>query len=271
MATNKIDVLNLVVDYKEGNKHFLALDNVTFSVKKGEFVCVLGSSGCGKSTLLSVLEGLNAPTSGKVLIDGKPVSGTGSDRGVVFQQYSLFPWMSARKNVDFGLKQNHKDLTKKQRLEIVDETLKKVGLEGFEDKYPSQLSGGMQQRVAIARALAMNTDILLMDEPFGAIDPKNRLALQEILLKLWDKDGESKKKTVVFVTHDIDEAIFLADRIVIFSASPGRVYEEIKVPFKRPRNRSELFNSIEFNNLRSRILSHFYEDDKKDESEDIAI
>ena len=110
-----------------------------------------------------------------------------------------------------------------------------------------------------------------MDEPFGAIDPKNRLALQEILLKLWDKDGESKKKTVVFVTHDIDEAIFLADRIVIFSASPGRVYEEIKVPFKRPRNRSELFNSIEFNNLRSRILSHFYEDDKKDESEDIAI
>ena len=160
MATNKIDVLNLVVDYKEGNKHFLALDNVTFSVKKGEFVCVLGSSGCGKSTLLSVLEGLNAPTSGKVLIDGKPISGTGSDRGVVFQQYSLFPWMSARKNVDFGLRQNHKDLTKKQRLEIVDETLKKVGLEGFEDKYPAQLSGGMQQRVAIARALAMTTDIL---------------------------------------------------------------------------------------------------------------
>jgi len=147
---------------------------LSFSVEAGEFVSVIGSSGCGKSTLLSILEGINHPTKGEILIDGKPVQGTGTDRGVVFQHYSLFPWMTARKNVAFGIRQVKKNISKEERLKLADEYLAKVGLAEFKDKYPSQRSGGMQQRVAIARALAMDTDILLMDEPFGAIDAKNR-------------------------------------------------------------------------------------------------
>ncbi len=158
--------------------------------------------------------------------------------GVSTQHYSLFPWMSARKNVAFGIKQVKKNISRAERLKIADEFLDKVGLEDFKNKYPSQLSGGMQQRVAIARALAMDTDILLMDEPFGAIDAKNRTILQELLLELWEGNGVQEKKTVVFVTHDIDEAILLSDRIIMMSASPGRVYKEITVPFERPRNRA---------------------------------
>lgn len=257
---SKIKIKNLTVDYIEKNNRFTALDNVSFSIEPGEFVSVIGSSGCGKSTLLSVLEGISYPTAGNILIDGKPVEGTGSDRGVVFQHYSLFPWMTARKNVEFGVKQVNKNASKTERLRIADEFLKKVGLDAFKDKYPSQLSGGMQQRVAIARALAMDTDILLMDEPFGAIDAKNRTILQELLLELWEGDGTKERKTVVFVTHDIDEAILLSDKIVMMSASPGRVYKEIKVPFERPRNRAQLVQTNEYNKFRNKLLAMFYSD-----------
>ena len=207
---SKIEIKNLTVDYTEKKNRFTALKDVSFSIEEGEFVSIIGSSGCGKSTLLSILEGINFPTSGEILIDGEPIKGTGTDRGVVFQHYSLFPWMTARKNVAFGVKQVNKSASKAERLQIADEFLEKVGLENFKNKYPSQLSGGMQQRVAIARALAMDTDILLMDEPFGAIDAKNRTILQELLLELWEGDGTSPRKTVVFVTHDIDEAILRA-------------------------------------------------------------
>ena len=257
---SKIEIRNLTVDYTEKNNRFTALKDVSFSVEAGEFVSVIGSSGCGKSTLLSILEGINSPTQGRILIDGKPISGTGPDRGVVFQHYSLFPWMTARKNVAFGVKQVKKKLPQSERLKIADEFLDKVGLEDFKNKYPSQLSGGMQQRVAIARALAMDTDILLMDEPFGAIDAKNRTVLQELLLKLWEGDGTQEKKTVVFVTHDIDEAILLSDRIVMMSASPGRVYKEIPVPFARPRNRAQLVQTAEYGKFRNELLSLFYSD-----------
>lgn len=188
---SKIEIQNLTVDYTERNRHFTALKDVSFSVETGEFVSVIGSSGCGKSTLLSILEGIHTPTAGTILIDDKPINGTGTDRGVVFQHYSLFPWMTARKNVAFGVKQAKKSLSGQERLAIADEFLDKVGLADFKNKYPSQLSGGMQQRVAIARALAMDTDILLMDEPFGAIDAKNRVILQELLLELWEGDGEN--------------------------------------------------------------------------------
>ena len=239
---SKIEINHLTVDYTEKKKSFTALKDVSFSIEEGEFVSVIGSSGCGKSTLLSILEGINAPTDGEILINGEKVQGTGTDRGVVFQHYSLFPWMTARKNVAFGIKQvNHK-----------------VGLEQFKNKYPSQLSGGMQQRVAIARALAMDTDILLMDEPFGAIDAKNRTILQELLLELWE--SATPRKTVVFVTHDIDEAILLSDKIVMMTANPGRVYRELKVPFGRPRNRSELVQTKEYNKFRNDLLSLFYSD-----------
>ena len=257
---SKIEINNLTVDYTEKKNRFTALKNVSFSIEEGEFVSVIGSSGCGKSTLLSILEGINTPTAGEILINGEPIHGTGTDRGVVFQHYSLFPWMTARKNVAFGIRQVNKEASRTERLKIADEFLEKVGLNEFKNKYPSQLSGGMQQRVAIARALAMDTDILLMDEPFGAIDAKNRTILQELLLELWEGDGTSARKTVVFVTHDIDEAILLSDKIVMMTANPGQVYREIEVPFDRPRNRSELVQTKEYNQFRNKLLAMFYSD-----------
>ncbi|MGN0690116.1 MAG: ABC transporter ATP-binding protein [Oscillospiraceae bacterium] len=260
VCLSKIEIRNLTVDYSERNTRFTALEDVSFSVEQGEFVSVIGSSGCGKSTLLSILEGINSPTSGEVLIDGKKVDGTGTDRGVVFQHYSLFPWMTARKNIAFGVKQAKKNLSRPDRYKVADEFLDKVGLADFGNKYPSQLSGGMQQRVAIARALAMDTDILLMDEPFGAIDAKNRTILQELLLELWEGDKSGEKKTVVFVTHDIDEAILLSDRIVMMSSRPGKVKKEIVVPFDRPRDREKLVGTREYGKFRNELLSLFYGD-----------
>lgn len=257
---NRINVQNLTVDYVVRKKTFTALKDVNFTVESGQFVSVIGSSGCGKSTLLSILEGLNFPTSGSITIDDVPIKGTGPDRGVVFQQYSLFPWMTARKNVAFAVKQSRKNLSKEERYHIADEFLEKVGLEQFANKYPSQLSGGMQQRVAIARALAMDTEILLMDEPFGAIDAKNRTILQELLLKLWEGDGTQEKKTVVFVTHDIDEAILLSDKIVMLTANPGHVYKEIDVPFERPRNRATLVQTGQYSKFRNELIAMFYSD-----------
>ena len=239
---SKIEIKNLTVDYTEKKNRFTALRDVSFSIEEGEFVSIIGSSGCGKSTLLSILEGINFPTTGEILIDGEPIKGTGTDRGVVFQHYSLFPWMTARKNVAFGVKQVNKSASKAERLQIADEFLEKVGLENFKNKYPSQLSGGMQQRVAIARALAMDTDILLMDEPFGAIDAKNRTILQELLLELWEGDGTSPRKTVVLVTHDIDEAVFLSDRIYIMKGKPAVLSDEIVIKTKRPRDRDYMLS-----------------------------
>jgi NitT/TauT family transport system ATP-binding protein len=267
---NKIEIDHLSLDYAEKKGSFTALQDVSLTVKEGEFVSIIGSSGCGKSTLLSVLEGLNHPSSGTVKINGEPVKGCGIDRGVVFQQYSLFPWMTARNNVAFGIKQSRKELSRAERLQIADEYLKKVGLDNFGNKYPGQLSGGMQQRVAIARALAMDTDILLMDEPFGAIDPKNRTALWELLLELWENDSE-KKKTVLFVTHDIDEAIFLSDRIIMMDSAPGRVSAEIEVPFRRPRIRTELLRSKEYNFFKNNLLNAFYNDEEEVEEDNHYI
>lgn len=221
---------------------------------------MIGSSGCGKSTLLSVLEGLHRQADGTITIDGKPISGTGRERGVVFQHYSLFPWMTTRKNIAFGIAQVRKGLTKTERLQIADEFLEKVGLGEFGNKYPSQLSGGMQQRAAIARALAMDTEILLMDEPFSAIDAKNRIVLQELLLSLWEGDGTQERKTVVFVTHDIDEAILLSDKIVVLTSHPGTVSEIVQVPFARPRNRQELVANPEYSKFRNKLLGLFYND-----------
>ncbi len=256
----KIEVKHLTVNYAEKNREFTALRDVNFTVEEGEFVSVIGASGCGKSTLLSVLEGLYKQADGEIQISGKPLEGTGKERGVVFQHYSLFPWMTTRKNIAFGIAQVRKDLTKKQRLELADTFLEKVGLAGFGGKYPSQLSGGMQQRAAIARALAMDTEILLMDEPFSAIDAKNRIVLQELLLELWEGDGTDPRKSVVFVTHDIDEAILLSDKIVVLTAHPGTVAEIIPVPFERPRDRQKLVQSPEYGKFRSRLLKLFYND-----------
>lgn len=254
---SKIDVRDLTVEYGERDKT-LALSNVSFSIEAGEFVTIIGSSGCGKSTLLSVLEGLHEPTSGEVVINGAPIKGPGPERSVVFQHYSLFPWLTARENVAFGIKQSHRDWSRATCRAEADAVLHKVGLSGFEKKYPSQLSGGMQQRVAIARALAADSEILLMDEPFGAIDAKNRTLLQDFLLNIWEGEVADEKKTVVFVTHDIDEAILLADRVILMSSHPGEIYEEYRVPFERPRRRAELTASQDYVQFRKNLYDTLY-------------
>ena len=254
----KIVIKNLTKEYIDNGRVFRALDNVSLAVQDGEFVSIIGSSGCGKSTLLSIVEGINTATEGAVYIDGKKTEEAGLDRGVVFQQYSLFPWMTARKNVRLGIKQRFADMDKKEQYRIADEFLKKVGLASAKDKYPMQMSGGQRQRVAIARALAMDTDILLMDEPFGAIDTKNRADLQQLLLDLWEGDKDGKRKTILFVTHDIDEAIILSDRIIMMQPDPGHIYREVTVPFVRTRSREKLVGSKEYNRFRNELVSLFY-------------
>jgi NitT/TauT family transport system ATP-binding protein len=254
---SRINIENLTLVFKQGSGEFTALDNVSVVIEDGEFVCVIGPSGCGKSTLLGVLEGLNTPTSGRVIINGTPVTGTGPERAVVFQQYTLFPWMTAKQNIIFGIKQVLKELSEKETAARAEEFLGKVGLGGAGDKLPGQLSGGMQQRVAIARALAVRPKILLMDEPFGAIDAKTRVVLQELLLELWGAD--TQKKTVVFVTHDIDEALLLADKIIFMR--PKEIAEAIPVPLSRPRAENGQFvDSAEYRRLRAMLVSKFYQD-----------
>lgn len=208
--------------------------------------------------MLSLLAGLNFPTQGTILLDRREIRGTGKERGVVFQHYSLFPWMSARKNIVFGLKQVYPDKSKGELEEMADYYLELVGLKDAADKYPSQLSGGMQQRVALARAFAMNPEVLLLDEPFGAIDTKNRVILQELLLKLWDNGKE--KKTVLLVTHDVDEAIILSDWIVVMSAGPGTIKKKVIVDLPRPRDRAKLMGSEQYLSLRNQLVSLFYDD-----------
>lgn len=255
---SKIALKNVSLAYQDKDWEYTALENINLQIKSGEFVSVIGPSGCGKSTLLSLFAGLNFPTEGSLLLDGKEIRGTGTERGMVFQDYSLFPWMSAKKNIIFGLRQVYRDKKGVELESMAEAQLEKVGLKGFMDKYPSQLSGGMQQRVAIARAFAMNPGVLLMDEPFGAVDAKNRIILQDLLLKLWDNGME--RKTVIMVTHDIDEAILLSDRIVMLSAGPGTVKKEIIVDFPRPRQRESLIHSHEYSNTRNKLISLLFED-----------
>jgi ABC-type nitrate/sulfonate/bicarbonate transport system ATPase subunit len=210
----------------------LALQATNLDVAENDFVTILGPSGCGKSTLLRIVAGLDQPTAGEVLLDGRPVRGPGADRGMVFQSYTLFPWLTVRDNVCFGLRE--RGMPRAQQLEVADAFLAKVGLRGFEHHYPKQLSGGMQQRTAIARALANGPRMLLMDEPFGALDHQTRELMQELLLGIW----EAEKKTVLFVTHDIDEAVFMGSRVVVMSARPGRIKLDRAVPFPHPRHYS---------------------------------
>ncbi len=210
----------------------LALQATDLDVAENDFITILGPSGCGKSTLLRIVAGLDRQTGGEVLLDGQRIEGPGADRGVVFQSYTLFPWLTVRDNVCFGLVE--RGLPRPQQLEIADAFLNKVGLRGFEHHYPKQLSGGMQQRVAIARALANGPRMLLMDEPFGALDHQTRELMQELLLGIW----EQERKTVLFVTHDIDEAVFMGNRVVVMSARPGRIKLDRRVDIPHPRHYS---------------------------------
>ncbi len=208
----------------------LALQATDLDVAENDFITVLGPSGCGKSTLLRIVAGLDVPTSGEVLLAGQKVRGPGADRGMVFQSYTLFPWLTVQENIEFGLRE--KGMPVGERREIAARFIAEVGLRGFEGHYPKQLSGGMQQRVALARALANDPKILLLDEPFGALDNQTRALMQELLLSIW----ELHKKTVLFVTHDVDEAIFMANRCVVFSARPGRIKNELAIDLPYPRH-----------------------------------
>jgi ABC-type nitrate/sulfonate/bicarbonate transport system ATPase subunit len=233
-----------------GDGEVEALSPIDLIIPKGEFVCMIGASGCGKSTLLRIIAGFEEPTTGGVSIDRKPVTGPGSDRGMVFQDYALFPWMTVRQNISFGPRQRH--LPRQEIDSTTDEFVRMVGLERFADRYPNQLSGGMKQRVAIARVLANNANILLMDEPFGALDALTREQLQNELLQIWKRTGV----TTIFVTHSVEEAVLLADRVLVMSAGPGRIDSDFRIDLARPRDVS----SPEFNALRrdvaQRLTSH---------------
>ncbi|UVM04426.1 ABC transporter ATP-binding protein [Pseudomonas laurylsulfatiphila] len=225
----QVDKVSLRYKKPDGGT-FTALEEVSFEVPDQQFAVLVGPSGCGKSSLLYLTAGLAEPTSGEIYVGGQQVEGPGADRGMVFQSYTLFPWLTVRQNVEFGLKR--RGMPAAQRKDIVDYYVNEVGLSGFADNYAKQLSGGMMQRVAIARALANDPQILLMDEPFGALDSQTRLQMQQLLLRVW---GNSKK-TVLFVTHDIDEAILLGDRVYVMGARPGRIKQILDVPIERPRN-----------------------------------
>jgi len=226
------------------NEQLIALDNISARVEKGEFLCILGPSGCGKTTLLRMIGGLDQPTSGEIEVEGTPVTGPDPRLAMIFQEYSLYPWRTVRANVGFGLQM--RGLPHEERTEIVNRFIGLVGLEGFGDSYPYELSGGMRQRVAVARALATNPAVLLMDEPFGALDAQTRNRMQKELLLIWEKT----KKTVIFVTHSVDEAVFLADRIIVLSARPGRVAGTYDVDMPRPRDRT----GVTFATLRRDVL-----------------
>jgi NitT/TauT family transport system ATP-binding protein len=213
----------------------------------GEFRVLLGPSGCGKSTLLRLIAGLDRPDAGEVLVNGSPVHGPGKDRGMVFQKYTSFPWLTVAGNIAYGLKIN--GVAEKQRQETVAQLIQEIGLSGFENAYPETLSGGMQQRVAIARTLALRPSVILMDEPFGALDAQTRSEMQQLLLKVWEETAS----TILFVTHDVEEAIYLADRIFIMSAHPGTIIEDVQVPFDRPRDLG-LKQRNEFHDLQNYVL-----------------
>lgn len=241
-----LEVKGLYKEFESAQGKVTALKNIHFQTHRREFVCVIGPSGCGKSTLIRILAGLESSTRGEVLLDQKPVNGPGPDRGMVFQGYTLFPWLTVKKNVMFGLINQGmgKGQAESEALQWID----LVGLERFADAYPHQLSGGMKQRVAIARALANQPRILLMDEPFGALDAQTRAKMQAYLLEIW----KNIDITVLFITHDLDEAIFLADRILVLKANPGEVNELIEVPVPRPRS-FEQFLSPEFLATKKRL------------------
>jgi len=244
----KLHIHNVTKVYRSGEQDVLAIDEVDLKIRNQEFATILGPSGCGKSTLLRIVAGLTKPTSGVARMDDKIIDEPGQDRGMVFQSYTLFPWLTVKENIQFGLEISGLDKGKQEQ--IAREFVEKVGLRGFENTYPKGLSGGMKQRVAIARALANNPAILLLDEPFGALDAQTRALMQELLTQVW----EELHKTILFVTHDVEEAIFLSDRVFVMTARPGKIKAEIDIPLPRPRS-YELKSTEAFLNLKQQALT----------------
>ncbi|WP_337100450.1 ABC transporter ATP-binding protein [Paenibacillus sp. YIM B09110] len=244
-----------VRDSKQKGKtqQFTAVKDLDFAVREGEFITLVGPSGCGKSTLLDLISGLSTPTRGRVYMDGQPITGPGLDRGIVFQQYALFPWKTARGNIEFGLET--KGVPKQERKDLAEQYLALVGLSAFGNRYPHELSGGMKQRVAIARSLAFNPDVLLMDEPFAALDAQTRETLQSELLSIWQKT----KKTIIFITHGIDEAVFLGERVVVLTPGPGTLRKIVDIPLKHRLDDADLRSHPEFVKARHEVWSLLHE------------
>jgi NitT/TauT family transport system ATP-binding protein len=241
----KLEIHNLNQSFsRDDGSRLEVLKNISFEVKDKEFVCILGSSGCGKTTLLRMIAGLDTAESGSVLLDGEEIRGTSPKVGMVFQEYSLFPWRTVIDNIAFGLEMQ--GMVKDERYRIAERYLNLVSLAQFRDSFPSELSGGMRQRVAVARALALDPVLLLMDEPFGALDAQTRNMLQQELLEIWEKT----KKTVIFITHSVDEAVFLSDRIIVLTPRPGRICRIFPVDLPRPRDRT----GVEFAQVRREVL-----------------
>ncbi|WP_416292182.1 ABC transporter ATP-binding protein [Paenibacillus illinoisensis] len=238
---------------KEATQAFTAVKDLDFSVRKGEFITIVGPSGCGKSTLLDMISGLSSPTQGRILIDGQTITGPGLDRGIVFQQYALFPWKTARGNIEFGLEA--KGIPKQERKEQVEHFLSLVGLTNFGDRYPHELSGGMKQRIAIARSLAFNPDVLLMDEPFAALDAQTRESLQSELLRIWQKT----QKTIIFITHGIDEAVYLGERVVVLTPGPGMVRQIVDIPLQSRLEDADIRSHPDFVKARHEVWSLLHE------------
>lgn len=246
MATSTIYAENITKIYESKKGQTLAIDNVSFDIQQNEFVSIVGPSGCGKSTLLRMIAGLDEPSSGKIMLNDRILSGPGADRGMVFQGYTLFPWMTVEENIAFGLKLKKKP--KAEIDEIVGKYLELIELTQFRKSYPKELSGGMKQRVAIARALANSPEVILMDEPFGALDPQTKASMQLLMREIW----QVERPTVIFITHDIEEAVFLSKRVYVMSARPGRIKEEVPIylPYKRTL---ELKDTQEFIELRKKV------------------
>jgi len=245
-AKLRVEAVSRVFPAVGGGEPTRALHPIDLAVPQNDFVCILGPSGCGKSTLLRIVAGLDQPSSGRVLLDGREVRDAGPDRGMVFQSYTLFPWLTVAQNVEFGPRE--RGVPEPERRRISADWLARVGLSAFAGHYPKQLSGGMQQRTAIARALANGPEILLLDEPFGALDNQTRALMQELLLGIW----EAERKTVLFVTHDIEEAIFLGSRVLVMTARPGRIKADIPVPLPHPRD-YRMKTSAAFVELKARL------------------
>jgi NitT/TauT family transport system ATP-binding protein len=257
MQPAKLNIADITMKYRtRRGADVVAVDDLSLSVADREFVSIVGPSGCGKSTLLRIVAGLVEPSSGEVLLNGRRIEGPGADRGMVFQSYTLFPWLTVQGNVEFGSRLQA--MAAAERAQIASEYIEVVGLAGFEHHYPKELSGGMMQRVAIARALANDPDVLLMDEPFGALDAQTRIIMQELLVGLWQRTP----KTIMFITHDIDEAIFLSQRVYIMTARPGRIKQTLDVHLPHPRG-LDVITSPAFTDMKRAVLESIKEEGLK--------
>jgi NitT/TauT family transport system ATP-binding protein len=261
MSATHIDVKGVNKVFKTDNREVVALRDINLQIPQGQFVCLLGPSGCGKSTLLNAIAGFSLPSSGAITADGQLITGPGPERGMVFQEYALFPWMTVEKNIAFGLEV--KGMAQAQIKQRVDQLLQMLSLSDFRNRYPKDLSGGMRQRVAIARVLALDSPIMLMDEPFGALDALTRRNLQDELLRIWSE----LKKTIIFVTHSIEEAIYLADRIVVMTYRPGTVKRDMIVELPRLRDPA----SADFNALKRELGALVMEEQQRHHSDELRM